>query len=58
MQTHIRTEMVDSELKQTFTKMKADQMLVDPHVSAGVLLKVLEMDVFENGAHVDFYDIK
>ncbi|KAH6562595.1 hypothetical protein BASA62_009047 [Batrachochytrium salamandrivorans] len=58
MQTRIRTEMPEVELKQAYIKMHAEGQLVDPNDSARVLVSMLESDDYENGAHVDFYDVQ
>ncbi len=49
--------MPDVELKAIYCKMHLDGQLVDPFTSADVLIKYLEQDSFENGAHVDYYDL-
>lgn len=32
--------------------------LVSPDMSAGVLVRLLHADIYENGAHVDYFDVE
>ncbi|KAJ3183030.1 hypothetical protein HDU87_007452 [Geranomyces variabilis] len=59
MQTRIRDEMPQVPLRDVYVKMHDEQNLVDPQVSADVLVEhlLLKENAFENGAHVDIYDI-
>ncbi|KAJ3141020.1 hypothetical protein HDU90_007043 [Geranomyces variabilis] len=59
MQTRIRDEMPQVPLRDVYVKMHEEQNLVDPQVSADVLVEhlLLKENAFENGAHVDIYDI-
>jgi sepiapterin reductase len=56
MQTRIREEMQESQLRTTFIEMKNEKQLVNPDHSARVLFELLQSD-FESGSHIDFYDI-
>ncbi|KNC96987.1 sepiapterin reductase [Spizellomyces punctatus DAOM BR117] len=58
MQTRIREEMPDVPLREVYTDMHAQGKLVEPTVSAKVLIGLLEKDEYENGAHIDIYDVK
>jgi hypothetical protein len=49
--------MPDCPLKKTFVDMHDKGELVDPSVSAEALYQLLKKDEFENGSHVDFYDL-
>lgn len=37
--------------------MVENKKLVNPLDSANVLVKLLEKDEFENGSHIDYYDV-
>lgn len=56
MQTRIRTEMPEGEVKDAFVDMHKKGNLVNPLDSARVLLNLLVEDTYENGAHIDYYD--
>ncbi len=56
MQEKIRNNMPPVPLRTLFEDMHKENKLVDPYISAKVLIKLLEDDVYENGSHVDFYD--
>ncbi|TPX57917.1 sepiapterin reductase (L-erythro-7,8-dihydrobiopterin forming) [Powellomyces hirtus] len=58
MQTRIRDEMPDVPLREVYIQMHQDQNLVDPAVSAKVLIELLEKDTYENAAHIDVYDVE
>ncbi|KAJ3312696.1 hypothetical protein HDV04_002840 [Boothiomyces sp. JEL0838] len=58
MQQRIREEMPDVDLKKAFTNMHHENNLVKPKDSAQALIHLLEKDEFENGAHVDYFEIK
>ncbi|XP_054442831.1 sepiapterin reductase [Pteronotus mesoamericanus] len=47
---------VDEDLRKTLQELKAKGELLDCRVSAQKLLSLLQKDIFESGAHVDFYD--
>lgn len=49
--------MPETELKKFYYQMHKDGSLVDPKSSAEKLLKYLLDDVFENGSHIDYYDL-
>jgi hypothetical protein len=59
MQKQFReSETLDKGTKEAFSKMKADNALVDPFDSAAKLVKLLyEGKPFDNGAHIDFYEV-
>ena len=58
MQRQIREEMPDdSELKRQFREMFSEGRLVNPKDSARRLVRLLRRDQYENGAHVDYYDV-
>ncbi|KAI8930137.1 hypothetical protein BC831DRAFT_440445 [Entophlyctis helioformis] len=58
MQARIRSEMPDIPLRQVYVSMHREGRLVDPNDSAKVLISLLESDEYENGAHVDFFDVQ
>lgn len=58
MQRRIRDEMPDVPLREVYMKMHNEGKLIDPAVSAKVLVGLLEKDEYENGAHVDIYDVE
>ncbi|EGF83437.1 hypothetical protein BATDEDRAFT_84986 [Batrachochytrium dendrobatidis JAM81] len=58
MQTRIRNEMPEIELKQAYVKMHDQGQLVDPNDSASVLMSLLESDDYINGSHIDYYDVQ
>ncbi|KAL2913730.1 hypothetical protein HK105_206746 [Polyrhizophydium stewartii] len=58
MQARIRAEMPNVQLRQVYVKMHDEGRLVDPNDSAKVLVSMLESDDYDNGAHVDFYDVQ
>ncbi|KAI9002728.1 hypothetical protein BC832DRAFT_585343 [Gaertneriomyces semiglobifer] len=58
MQTRIRQEMPDVALRDVYTDMHVQGKLVDPNTSAVALMRLLEKDEYENGDHVDFYDVE
>jgi hypothetical protein len=59
MQKQVReSTTIDKGTKEFFLKMKADNALVDPFDSALKLLKLLyEGKPFDNGAHIDYYEV-
>ncbi|XP_027761417.1 sepiapterin reductase-like [Empidonax traillii] len=52
-----RTETGDLEMRRFFQSLQESSKLIDCTVSAQKLVKLLEEDTFQSGAHVDFYDI-
>jgi sepiapterin reductase len=56
MQARIRDEMPEGDLKKIYVDMHAKSNLVQPQASAKVLMQLLKIDKFKNGAHVDYYD--
>jgi sepiapterin reductase len=57
MQTQIRNDMPDGDLKTAFVDMHTSHSLVDPFESAKVLCRLLAEDTFESGSHLDYYDL-
>ncbi|XP_008939555.1 PREDICTED: sepiapterin reductase, partial [Merops nubicus] len=57
MQLLARTKTGDPEMRQFFQSLQERGQLIDCNVSAQKLVKLLEEDTFQSGAHVDFYDI-
>lgn len=58
MQQAIRERMPESELKQQFIQMHSTHSLISPTQSAHVLIRILKGEIsFENGGHVDYYDV-
>eukprot|EP00658_Telonema_sp_P-2_P066826 TRINITY_DN55790_c0_g1_i2.p1 TRINITY_DN55790_c0_g1~~TRINITY_DN55790_c0_g1_i2.p1 ORF type:complete len:262 (+),score=52.68 TRINITY_DN55790_c0_g1_i2:232-1017(+) len=57
MQAEIREAMPDVPLRDTFSEMHRDGKLVASEQSAHVLGQLLQTGEFENGAHVDYYDV-
>ncbi|KAJ9470414.1 Sepiapterin reductase [Diplonema papillatum] len=58
MHAEIRSGHADAEVKKQFCGMKGSGSLVDPSASAAVLARLLRNNAFENGGHVDYYDVK
>lgn len=57
MQREIREgPSVDLSIKETFMKMKADNLLIDANASANKLFSIIQQNDFENGAHIDYFD--
>lgn len=56
MQQLARETSVDPDLRKNLQELKAKGQLVDCRMSAQKLLSLLQTDMFESGAHVDFYD--
>nr|XP_006126931.1 sepiapterin reductase [Pelodiscus sinensis] len=57
MQQLARTKSGDPEIRQQFLNMKNSGQLVDCSLSAQKLVSLLLEDMFDSGAHVDFYAI-
>ncbi|KAJ3040871.1 hypothetical protein HDV00_010331 [Rhizophlyctis rosea] len=57
MQTEIRDTMPDIPLRKIYVDMHNEGKLVKPEDSARVLVKLLEEDTWENGAHLDYFDL-
>ncbi|KAI9106144.1 hypothetical protein DFS34DRAFT_48555 [Phlyctochytrium arcticum] len=57
MQDRIRKEMPDVPLREVYTSMHTEGKLVQPADSARVLIRMMEQNEFQNGAHVDYYDV-
>ncbi|KAI8854981.1 hypothetical protein BC829DRAFT_359451 [Chytridium lagenaria] len=57
MQKNIRDEMPDVPLRSLYVTMHEEGKLVDPNDSARVLVELLDSGNFENGAHIDYYDV-
>lgn len=57
MMTRVREEMPDFGVKQVYLDMHAENKLVNPEDSAKELFKVMDADEYENGAHIDYYDL-
>ena len=57
MQHEIRTKMPDCALKIQFIDLNTNKKLIQPKDSAQKLVMLLAQNEFDNGAHVDFYDI-
>ncbi|XP_029819582.1 sepiapterin reductase [Manacus vitellinus] len=57
MQLLARTETGDLEMRQYFQSLQEGRKLIDCTVSAQKLVKLLEEDTFQSGAHLDFYDV-
>ncbi|KAJ3320565.1 hypothetical protein HDV06_005188 [Boothiomyces sp. JEL0866] len=58
MQQRIREEMPDVDLKKAFTNMHKENNLIKPRDSAQALVDLLEKNEFDNGSHVDYFEIK
>lgn len=57
MQREIREgPSVDLSIKETFMKMKADNLLIDADISANKLVAIMLENSFQNGAHIDYFD--
>ncbi|KAJ3217204.1 hypothetical protein HDU67_008333 [Dinochytrium kinnereticum] len=57
MQQNIRDEMPDVALRAIYVKMHEEGKLVDPNDSARILVQLMETGNFENGAHIDYFDV-
>jgi sepiapterin reductase len=58
MQTKIRDDMPDIDLKKVYVDMHKNKQLIDPHQSAIVLLNIVLADQYESGIHIDYFDNK
>jgi len=47
----------DPGVRQKFHDMHREGLLLNPRDSADKLVQLLERDAYENGAHIDFYDV-
>lgn len=56
MQQLARETSVDPDLRKSLQELKAKGKLVDCRMSAQKLLNLLQADLFQSGAHIDFYD--
>ncbi len=45
-------------IRKSFESMKASGQLLSPDESAQKLVKILKLNSFENGDHVDFFDVE
>lgn len=57
MQTQIREEMPNVPLRNVFENMHSTEKLISPAASVKVLLGLLVDNGFENGSHIDYYDV-
>jgi len=58
MQREIREGVaVDKDTQKYYSELKEQGKLVSPDVSASTLIKLLLFEKFDNGAHIDFYDV-
>ena len=57
MQREIRETMPGCSLKDAFIDMHREQKLVKVETSAAKLVRLLQDNTYENGSHIDFYDI-
>lgn len=57
MQLQARTETADPELKTLFKDMHENGRLLSSEESISKLTSLLEKNSFDNGAHIDYYDI-
>ena len=53
----IRTEMPPTEFRKHQIHLKEQNKLVDPIESAKLLVSLLVSNDFENGSHLDYYDL-
>lgn len=58
MQAEIRSSSPNDEQREFYTELKEKGNLLTPLQSAKKMVKLLEENNFENGAHIDYYDIK
>lgn len=58
MQTNIRNNTPHEPHREYFGGLKEQGTLVKPRDSAKVLIHILEDNKWENGAHLDYYDLK
>jgi hypothetical protein len=59
MQKEIReSPTVDEETRKYFVSLKEESKLVDPDQSADKLIKIVLNSNYENGAHIDFFDVE
>ncbi|KAJ3056332.1 hypothetical protein HK097_007310 [Rhizophlyctis rosea] len=57
MQDQIRETMPDIPLRQIYIDMHKEGKLVKTEDSAAILVKLLEEDTYENGTHVDYFEV-
>ena len=57
MQAAIREDMPAGELRDAFLGMHRENKLISPLDSARVMVRLLEVDKYDNGAHVDYYEV-
>ena len=47
----------DPSVKEGFEKLYSDRAILQPEQTAEKLIKILDLDSFESGQHVDYYDV-
>eukprot|EP00729_Bicosta_minor_P015377 gene15377-9455_t len=57
MQKEVRDTLYDEESRTIYKGMHAEGKLVSPDTSADKLAALITKDAYDNGAHVDFYDL-
>jgi sepiapterin reductase len=57
LETELSTELRTADGLSSDLKLQFQQTLIDPDVSARVLVKLLQDDTYESGAHIDYYDL-
>ena len=59
MQTILRAGAdTPAHIQSVFMDMFQKQQLIDPIVTANKMVFILQRGLFENGGHVDFYDVE
>lgn len=58
MQKEIRDSSPHEEQRAFYIEMKEQGTLLKPEQSAKKMIKLLEENSFENGAHIDYYDLE
>ncbi|XP_050419473.1 sepiapterin reductase [Patella vulgata] len=57
MLTYARNETPDKDVKEAFLAMNSDQKMLSADTTVLKLLELLEKNTFENGSHIDYFDV-
>ncbi|KAK6166428.1 hypothetical protein SNE40_023122 [Patella caerulea] len=57
MLTYARNETPDKDVKEAFLAMNSDQKMLSADTTVLKLVELLEKNTFENGSHIDYFDV-